>query len=225
MNEDLAKTIVNLTGNDKKYLFINDRYYCQLCHEKSLANDKLDSTFFTEPQKDVNSPSIFQTAIIYVLDVNVEKGHHKSGFGTISYAYHPDMKTKIYQHTITLFLPDNTMTQAISIEVVDMPYDIKEFMKLIDAKPTYPIYDPIEFLEGIEYISLYEKNNVSMSIEYDINGNIYCEIVDFKNVEKFGIVPVNSDKRTIVIDYQKLTNDNAKDFAKLINDAYAKLNK
>ena len=155
MNEDLAKTILNLTGNDKKYLFINDRYYCQLCHEKSLINNKLDSTFFTKPKKDVNSPSIIQTATMYILDVNIEKGHHKSGFGTILYMYNPDIKTKNCQHVLSLFFPDNFMTQATSVKLVDMPYDIKEFMKLIDAKPTYPINNPIESLEGVEYISLY----------------------------------------------------------------------
>lgn len=219
MTKELANTIVNLVGNDKKLLYVNDRYYCQLCIGSHLDGHNMCDTFFSEPKKDENSPSIFQRADMYVLDMNLDKGHHSSGFGTIVYAYHPDMTTEQFKHTLTLYLPDNFMTIANTIEVVDAPYDIKEFMKMIDVVVEHPLTNPIEAIEGVEFISLVDKNEKSASIEYYINGNIYCEIVDFSHTEQGDVIPIDSAKRNIVIAYQKLTKDNACEFAQKINDA------
>lgn len=131
MTKELADVVVNLVGNDKKLLRINNRYYCQLCIGQQLDGYDKSTRFFSKPMKDVNSPSMFQHADMYVLDTNIEKGHHTQGFGTISYAYHPDMSTEQFKHTLTLYFPDGFMTLANTVEIVDVPNGIQEFVKTL----------------------------------------------------------------------------------------------
>ena len=150
--------------------------------------------------KDFNSPSYTSYADCYVLDIEIEKGHHKNQFAKLYRTVHKDLGNA---SSFSLMLADKSLLSITKIEIVDKPYQLKNLIDKLDVKPkaNSKQLEPIMSIDGVCFIDFGEYNGKAASMEYYINGRLYFEIVDFNNIADMGIVDIDDDsRRNVVVD-------------------------
>lgn len=215
MTKDLADEISSLTADSHKMLIVNGRYYCQLEPE--------DGRVFTSLERDENSPSMFQSARVRILDMMLGEKHHDASEGVLWHQVSNDLSAS---DMFSLMMHDKSgdaMVNAVSIEIVDEPCSLDKLLSKMRHKPMHEVKDPIASAEGVVFADFGEKDGRNASLEYYINGNVYFEIVDFSGVEEMSIVSLGSPRRTVVVPYVKLTEENASKTAADIDNALDKL--
>ena len=217
IDDELLKKILHLSGKDKKRVVVNDRYYCTFV-DKDMKPVDDNYYVFSECWKEDAFPSYTQYAEVFVYDSNISKGHHEAGFAKLYHMNHTDSNT----HSFFLMLKDKTLAEAISIKLEDEIFPLDKFMKLIDEKNVgYEILSPYENI-GLTIVEFERINDVTASIEYDVAGKLYFEVIDWSDIKEFEVIPLDSDKRKFVLNYVQLTNENAIALADHINRALAK---
>jgi len=215
ITSELADCIAALQPDDRKMLVINDRYYCQLVPR--------EGKIFSDLRKDESSPAKFQSAEARVLDMAIGEGHHAVSNGTIWHQVNDDLLSKDHFSLMFHDQHGDVLLNAVDIEVVDEPYDLRKLIDKLHRKPVHEVTDPIASLEGVSFIDFGEKDGAAASLEYYISGNVYFEVVDFSGLDEMSIVSLKSPRRDVVVEYTKLAEDNVDEIAAKINAALDKL--
>lgn len=220
MDKDLVKTVVHLCGKDSKMLLLNNRYYCHFVGPKKELEPECSYMFFSGFWQDDNCPALVQYADVYVLDVDLEHGHHKSGYGQLYHRFHKDLD----EDTFTLMLPDGASVMSTSLELLDVPYSLKEILRLAGFSYDFiaKTDEPIESLDGVSVVDIGRFGHRDLSIEYCICGKLYAEAVDFAGIPEGEVVSIDSPRREVIINMEKVTEDNAAELAARIRKAIDK---
>lgn len=163
---------------------------------------------------------LVQYADVYVLDADLEHGHHKSGYGKLYHNMHLDLD----EDSFMLKLQDGACINAVSAEVLDVPYSLKEILRLAGFSYSFiaKTAEPIETLDGVSTVDIGRFGHKDLSIEHYISGKLYAEAVDFDGVLDGEVVSLDSPRREVIINMEKVTEDNAAELAARIRKAIDK---
>ena len=224
IDNDIIRIVTQLKSDDNKMLLLNNRYYCELTESSNSRVVESKCCVFSESLKEENSPTFTQYANCFVLDAFLGKGHHTYQFGKLYHFQHVDLTSDAFSLMLN---NDKALINVISIEVVNKPYPIKKFIDMLDKDVLPKEYesgdgDPMLSLDGVAFVDFGKFGSKSASMEYDIHGQLYFEIVDFKDVPSMGIVHINDTSRREVLvnmpcNSEVLNDDNAKRIASLIS--------